>query len=75
MSARPSVDVAGGGGQVRAGTIDLSAIDANSTKAGNQAFHMVDHFTGHAGELRVSTGCPWSSRLSSTPTISIGAGP
>lgn len=34
--------------------IDLSAIDANSAKAGDQAFHLVDSFTGHAGELMVS---------------------
>jgi hypothetical protein len=31
--------------------IDLSAIDANGTKAGDQAFHLVSAFTGHAGEL------------------------
>lgn len=31
--------------------IDLSAIDADTAKGGNQAFHQVDAFTGHAGEL------------------------
>lgn len=35
-------------------TIDLSAIDANSTKAGDQAFHIVSQLSGHAGELAVS---------------------
>lgn len=34
--------------------IDLSKIDANSTKAGNQSFHLVEKYTGKAGEL-VST--------------------
>lgn len=34
--------------------IDLSAIDANTTKAGNQAFHVVDQFHGKAGELVLS---------------------
>ena len=34
--------------------IDLSAIDADTGKAGNQAFHLVDHLTGHAGELMVA---------------------
>ncbi|MGZ8407320.1 MAG: M10 family metallopeptidase C-terminal domain-containing protein, partial [Caulobacteraceae bacterium] len=33
--------------------IDLSAIDADSTAAGDQAFHLVNHFHGHAGEMRV----------------------
>ncbi|MGY4178365.1 hypothetical protein ACVIHH_003656 [Bradyrhizobium sp. USDA 4518] len=32
--------------------IDLTAIDANSTVAGNQAFHFVDHFSHTAGELQ-----------------------
>lgn len=34
--------------------IDLSAIDANAKKTGNQAFHFIgaDKFSGHAGELR-----------------------
>ncbi|MBZ6076295.1 calcium-binding protein [Microvirga puerhi] len=37
--------------------IDLSAIDANSSLAGNQAFKFVTHFSGHAGELMaVKTG-------------------
>ena len=32
--------------------IDLAAIDANTSLAGNQAFTLVqNHFTGHAGEL------------------------
>lgn len=31
--------------------IDLSAIDANTTQSGNQAFHWVDAFTHTAGEL------------------------
>jgi len=31
--------------------IDLSAIDANVNKAGNQAFTFVSNFTGHAGQL------------------------
>ncbi|HEX8233212.1 MAG TPA: calcium-binding protein [Caulobacteraceae bacterium] len=30
--------------------IDLSALDANSHKPGDQAFHFVEAFTGHAGE-------------------------
>lgn len=34
-------------------TIDVSGIDADSTTAGDQAFHMVDHFGHHAGELIV----------------------
>lgn len=34
-------------------TIDLSGIDADSTTAGDQAFHQVAHFGGHAGELIV----------------------
>jgi Ca2+-binding RTX toxin-like protein len=32
-------------------TIDLSALDANTAKAGDQAFHIVTAFSGHAGEL------------------------
>lgn len=32
-------------------TIDLSAIDANSSASGNQAFKLVGAFTHHAGEL------------------------
>lgn len=36
--------------------IDLSQIDANTTQSGNQAFNIVDEFTGHAGELRVFLG-------------------
>ena len=31
--------------------IDLSRIDADTGRAGNQAFHIVDHLSGHAGEL------------------------
>jgi Ca2+-binding RTX toxin-like protein len=31
-------------------TIDLHSIDANAGRAGNQHFHMVDQFNGHAGE-------------------------
>jgi Ca2+-binding RTX toxin-like protein len=31
--------------------IDLSAIDADSSHAGDQAFHLVAHFGGQAGEL------------------------
>jgi Ca2+-binding RTX toxin-like protein len=34
--------------------IDLSAIDANAGKAGNQAFHLVGHFTGNGGQLVLS---------------------
>jgi Ca2+-binding RTX toxin-like protein len=34
--------------------IELKAIDANDKKAGNQAFHLVDDFTGHRGELMLS---------------------
>lgn len=30
--------------------IDLSAIDADTTQGGDQAFTLVDHFHGHAGE-------------------------
>jgi serralysin len=36
--------------------IDLSQIDADTTHSGNQAFHIVDQLTGHAGELRVFLG-------------------
>jgi Ca2+-binding RTX toxin-like protein len=36
--------------------IDLSQIDADTTHSGNQAFHIVDQLTGHAGELRVVLG-------------------
>jgi serralysin len=32
-------------------TIDLSGVDANANASGNQAFTIVDTFTGHAGEL------------------------
>ncbi|RMF38302.1 MAG: hypothetical protein D6754_07810 [Alphaproteobacteria bacterium] len=34
--------------------IDLSDIDANTTRSGNQAFHFIGHtgYSGHAGELR-----------------------
>lgn len=31
--------------------IDLTRMDANTTVAGNQAFHLVERFTGRAGEL------------------------
>ncbi len=31
--------------------IDLAAIDADTTQGGDQAFHQVGHFSGHAGEL------------------------
>lgn len=31
--------------------INLARIDADATQDGNQAFHLVDQFTGHAGEL------------------------
>lgn len=31
--------------------IDLSAVDADELQAGDQAFHKVGHFSGHAGEL------------------------
>jgi hypothetical protein len=34
--------------------IDLSGIDADSTKAGDQAFILVAHFTHHAGELTLT---------------------
>lgn len=34
--------------------IDLSRIDANTGKAGDQAFHIVDHLSGHAGELMLT---------------------
>jgi Ca2+-binding RTX toxin-like protein len=33
--------------------IDISAIDADKRTAGNQAFHLVDDFTHHRGELMV----------------------
>lgn len=32
-------------------SIDLSAIDADANTAGDQAFHLVSAFSGHAGEL------------------------
>jgi hypothetical protein len=35
-------------------TIDLSAIDADATQAGDQAFHLVSAFTSQAGELSLS---------------------
>lgn len=34
--------------------IDLQAIDADTTTAGNQAFHLVDRLDGHAGELSLT---------------------
>lgn len=34
--------------------IDLSAIDADATQAGDQAFHLVNTLAGHAGELTMS---------------------
>ncbi|SRR5579885_56079 len=34
-------------------TINLRAIDANTSAKGNQAFHIVSHLAGHAGELSV----------------------
>ena len=34
--------------------IDLSAIDANHSLAGDQDFVLVGHFTGHAGELKLT---------------------
>ena len=34
--------------------IYLKKIDANTGQSGNQAFHLADHFTGHAGELVLS---------------------
>jgi Ca2+-binding RTX toxin-like protein len=37
-----------------ADTIDLRLIDADSEKAGNQAFKLVDHFTGKAGQAVLS---------------------
>ena len=41
------------GGQDR---IDLSGIDANSIVAGDQAFSVVESFTGSAGELMIIMG-------------------
>jgi Ca2+-binding RTX toxin-like protein len=35
-------------------TLDLSSIDADRSKAGNQAFVRVDHFDGHAGEVMLT---------------------
>ncbi|MCA0406345.1 MAG: M10 family metallopeptidase C-terminal domain-containing protein [Proteobacteria bacterium] len=35
--------------------IDLSRIDANADASGNQAFRLVEQFTGHAGELRIQS--------------------
>lgn len=37
----------------RSDILDLRSIDANMMKSGDQAFHLVDAFTGHAGELVV----------------------
>ncbi|MGZ8406902.1 MAG: M10 family metallopeptidase C-terminal domain-containing protein, partial [Caulobacteraceae bacterium] len=34
-------------------TIDISQLDADTLTSGNQAFHLVDAFTGQAGELLV----------------------
>jgi Ca2+-binding RTX toxin-like protein len=42
--------------------IDLSAIDADTTQAGDQAFHLVKAFTGHAGELAL-TGTPFAETV------------
>lgn len=36
--------------------IDLSAVDADSLTPGDQAFHWVDSFTGHAGEAVLKDG-------------------
>jgi hypothetical protein len=36
--------------------IDLRRVDADYDKAGNQAFHIVSAFTGHAGELDLRYG-------------------
>ena len=36
--------------------IDLSQIDADTARSGDQAFHVVDQFSGHAGELRLWLG-------------------
>ena len=38
--------------------IDLSALDANSKVAGNQAFTFVDHFTHVAGQLQWDQTAP-----------------
>ena len=38
----------------KADVIDLSAVDADSGNAGDQAFHLVGAFSHHAGELVVS---------------------
>jgi Ca2+-binding RTX toxin-like protein len=35
-------------------TIKLSSLDADTTQAGNQAFHLVSALGGHAGELALS---------------------
>lgn len=41
-------------------TIDLSAIDANSSNAGRQGFEVVPELTGHAGELEFHrAGAEW----------------
>lgn len=47
-------------------TIDLSAIDADVNTAGDQAFHTVSAFSGHAGELVVKTGGPYDRILMDT---------
>ena len=41
--------------------IDLSGIDANSLVAGNQAFSVVDEFTGAAGQLTIWDSTEYSS--------------
>ena len=41
--------------------IDLSQMDADITRDGNQAFHIVDQLSGHAGELRVFLGTDYDS--------------
>jgi hypothetical protein len=41
--------------------IDLTSIDADSQRGGDQAFTFIGTgaFTGHAGELRVEIAGPW----------------
>jgi len=36
--------------------IDLSQIDADTIRSGDQAFHIVDQFSGHVGELQLLLG-------------------
>lgn len=46
--------------------VDLSKIDADTGRDGNQRFHIVDHFDGHAGQLMLTY------ESSSNTTVALG---